>query len=67
MSKELSKEFETFCESFHIKSAEDLKELSSMLEEVVLFGLPLSNGGFIGISNDGYCKFCNMEVFKKEV
>jgi hypothetical protein len=66
MNKEMSKEFNRFCEGFHINSAEDLRSVYSMLEEAMLCGLPLASGGHIGITDDGYCKFCNTEVFKEE-
>ena len=62
MDKELSKGLKIFCEDFQIKSVDDLRSLSSVLEEAMLFGVPLGNGGFIGISDDGYCNFCNTEV-----
>jgi hypothetical protein len=62
MNEEMSREFSRFCEDFHIKSAEDLRSVYSILEGVMLFGLPLSGGGYIGITDDGLCKVCNTAV-----
>ena len=65
MSEEMSRELNRFCQDFHINSAEDLQSVYSILEQVMLFGLPLADGGYIGITDDGLCKVCNSEVFKE--
>jgi hypothetical protein len=36
MSEEMSRELNRFCQDFHIKSAEDLQSVYSMLEQVCL-------------------------------
>ena len=45
MNDKLMVAFETFCEDYHIKDADDLKGMASMFETYTLQGIPDGHGG----------------------
>ena len=62
MDADLMKTFESFCDTFSIKTATDLAGLSSVLELYILQGIPDGCGGYIGIDEDRRCQSCSMIV-----
>ena len=62
MNADLMKAFESFCETFHIKTATDLAGMASMFEMYILQGIPDGSGGYIGVDENRWCQSCNMLV-----
>ena len=67
MNDELIAAFETFCEDYHIKNADDLKGMASMFEMYTLQGIPDGRGGYIGVDENRWCTSCSMRVDKESL
>jgi len=67
MNDKLMVAFETFCEDYHIKNANDLKGMASMFDTYILQGIPDGDGGYIGVDKDRWCESCSMRVDKESL